>query len=99
MVVFREGNFELLPLTEAKLKGKGEVSWSGVKFIFAGVQEMEGAGEGVDILLNDMMHSIGVEFGCVTSRILWIKFKFSRVKVFVMVGYGQYEKKGEERGL
>ena len=41
--VFREGKFELFALTETKLKGKREVSRSGVKVIFAGVQEMERA--------------------------------------------------------
>ena len=35
--IFKEGKFELLALAEAKLKGKGEVSWSGVNVIFAGV--------------------------------------------------------------
>ena len=38
-----------------------------------------------------------VDFGCVSSRILWIKFKFSRVKVYVVVGYGPNEDGGEER--
>ena len=37
MDVFREGKFELLDLTETKLKGKGKVSWSGVNVIFTGV--------------------------------------------------------------
>ena len=41
--VFREGKFELLVMTDPKLKGKnGEVSWCGVKGIIAGVQEMCG---------------------------------------------------------
>ena len=39
--------FELLAFTETKLKGKGEVSWSGVNVIFTGVHEMERAKEGV----------------------------------------------------
>ena len=38
--VFKEGKFELLDLTETKLKRKGEVSWCGVNGIIAGVQEM-----------------------------------------------------------
>ena len=38
--IFKEGKFEFLVLTETKLKEKGEVSWSGVNIIFAGVQEM-----------------------------------------------------------
>ena len=39
--VFREGKLQLLALTETKLKGKGEVSWSGVNGIIASVQKME----------------------------------------------------------
>ena len=48
MDVFRKGKFELLALTETKLKGNGEVSWSGVNGIIVGVQEMES----VAVLLN-----------------------------------------------
>ena len=32
---------------------------------------------------GDVHHSTMIDFGCVNSRILWIKFKFSRVKVCV----------------
>ena len=78
--VFKEGNFELLALMETKLKGNGEVSGCGVNSIIAGVEE--------NILLNDVWHSAVVGFRCVSSRILWIKFRFSRVKVCVVVGYG-----------
>ena len=35
--------------------------------------------------------------GCVSSKILWIKFKFSRVKVYVVMRYGFSEAEGEER--
>ena len=48
--IFKKGKFELLAFMETKFKGKGEVSWSGVNFIFAGVQEMERAREGESIL-------------------------------------------------
>ena len=41
--VFRKTKFELLDLTETKLKGNGEVSWWGVNGIMASVQEMERA--------------------------------------------------------
>ena len=54
MDVFREEKFELLVLTETKLKGNGEVSWCGVNGIIADVQEMERAREGVAILLNNV---------------------------------------------
>ena len=74
MDVFREGKIELLALTETKLKGNRGVSWCGVNGIIAGVKEIERAREGV-----------GIE--CLSSRILWIKFRFSRVKVCMVVGY------------
>ena len=70
MDVFKEGKFELLALTEKKLKRKGAVSWCGVNDIIAGVQEMERAREGVAILLNGVWHSAVVDFGCVRFRIL-----------------------------
>ena len=40
------------------------------------------------VLLDYVWHSAMVKSGSVSSRILWIKFKFSRVKVCVVVGYG-----------
>ena len=45
------------------------------------------------VLLNDSL----TEFGCFHSTILCFKFKFSRVKVCVVVGYGSTEGDGEER--
>ena len=38
-----------------------------------------------------------VDFGCVSSRILWIKFKFSRAKACVVVWYDPNEADREER--
>ena len=95
--VFRERKFELLALTETKLKGKGEVSWSGINVIFGCVQEIERAKEGMAVLLNDVWHRAVVKYRCVSPRILWIKLNFSRVKVCVVVGYGPNEGDGEER--
>ena len=97
MNIFKKGKFELLTLTETKLKRKGEVSRSGVNVIFAGVHEIERAREGVAVRLKNVWHSAMVKSGCVSSRILWIKFKFSRVKVCMGVGYGPNEGDGEER--
>ena len=57
---------------ETKLKGNGDVSFCGVDGIITYVQEMEGEA----VLLNNVWHSAVVNFGCVSSRILWIKFKF-----------------------
>ena len=64
MDIFKVGKFELLALTETKLKGNGEVPWCRVNGIIAGVQEMERAREGVAILSNDMWQSGVVNVGC-----------------------------------
>ena len=66
--VFREGKFELLALTETKLRGNGEVSWCGVNGIITSVQEMERAREGMTILLKNVWHSAVIDFGCISSR-------------------------------
>ena len=94
MDVSREGKFELLSLTETKLKGNGEVSWRGVNGIIAGVQEMKRAREEAGILLNDVWQRAVIDFGCVSSRVFCIKFKFSRVKVCVK----EMVKKGTDSG-
>ena len=47
--------------------------------------------------MNDVWHIAVIYFGYVSSRIFWIKFKFSRVKVCVVVGYSPNEGDGEER--
>ena len=36
--VFRRGKFELLAISEAKLKGNGEASWCGVNGIIIGAE-------------------------------------------------------------
>ena len=74
------------------MKGKGEVPWSGVNVIFTGVHEMERTREGVAVQLNDVWHSADVKSGYVGSRILWINFKFSRVKVCGVVWYDSEER-------
>ena len=46
-----------------------------------------------------MLHSALLKHECVSSRIILIKFKFSRVKVCVGVGYSPNEAEGEERDM
>ena len=58
---------------------------------------MERAREDVAILLKVVWHSAVIYFGCVTSRILWNKIVFSRVKVCMVIGYGHNEGDREER--
>ena len=67
---FKKGKFDLLALMETKLKGEGEVSRVEVNGIISGVQKMERAREGVDILLSDVWHSALLKHGCASSRIL-----------------------------
>ena len=94
--VLRKVKIKLLALKDVKLKGNGEVSWFRVNGI-AGVQEIERAREGVTILMNNVWHSGVIDFGCVNSRTLWFKFKFSRVKGCVVVVYDFSYGYGEER--
>ena len=75
----QKGKFNLLAVTETKLKGEGEVSWVEVNGIIYGVEEVERPREGVSLLLSDVWHSAMGKHGCVSPRILWIKFKFSQV--------------------
>ena len=48
------------------------------------------AREGVAMMLNKVWHRV-IDFGCVISRILWIKLKFSSIKICVVVRYGPNE--------
>ena len=57
----------------------------------------EKAKKGVAILLIVVWHSVVIDFGYVRSRIIWVKFKFSRVEVCVVMGYGPKEGDDEER--
>ena len=48
-------------------------------------KEIERARECVAILMNNKWYSEVIVFEYVSYRILWVKFKFSRVKVCVVV--------------
>ena len=47
--------------------------------------------------MNDVWHSAVIYFGYISSRTLWVKFKFSKVKVCVGVMYDPTEGNVEER--
>ena len=53
--------------------------------IVEGTQGIERARESMAVLLNDMLHTAVTDFGCVSSKILCVKLKFSMVKVCVVV--------------
>ena len=52
--ILKTGKFDLLALTETKLKGIGEVSWVEINGIIFGVEEVKRAREGVSVLLSDV---------------------------------------------
>ena len=67
-----ERESESLLLTETNLKGNKKVSWCKVNCIIA----IERARGGVAVLMNDEWYNAVIDFGCISSRILWVKFKF-----------------------
>ena len=60
--------------------------------IIESVQEIKRAREGMVVLMTDEWHNAVIGFGCVSSKILWVKFKFSRIKVCVVAVYGPTER-------
>ena len=44
-------------------------------------------------LMNDEWYSVVIDFECVSSRILWVKFEFSRVNACVVAVYSLIEEK------
>src|SRR5678815_1041459 len=99
MDVFRKGKFDLLTVTETKMKGNGENEWCSVKCVCAGVERNERGREGVAILMSDLWYRAMEDFVCVSPRILMVKFKFEKVKVCVVVTYGPSEGNVEELSL
>ena len=88
----RKVRVALLNGDEIERKWRGILVWSKWHHCWC-----SGDMEGVAILLKDEWHSAVIDFGCVSSRILRIKFRFSKIKVCVVVGYGPSEGGGEER--
>ena len=66
---FRKETFELLALTEMKIKKNGEISWCRVSDICGGRQENKKGRENVAALLRDRYIAV-VEFWCVKSLLL-----------------------------
>ena len=96
--VFRKGKYEFLAFTDTKLKGNGEFSCCGVNGIIVGVQEIERDREVVTVLMNGVWHSILIDFGDISSRPLWVNFKFSsRVCMLVIYGPTEVDVEGSEK--
>src|SRR5678816_3429211 len=67
--------------------------------VCAGVERNERGREGVTILMSDLWYRAMVDFVCVSTRILMVKFKFEKVKVCVVVMYGPSEGNVEENTI
>ena len=88
--IFKKRKFDLLALTDTKLKGRGEVSWCEVNGIISGVREMERGREGVAVLLNDVCADVlALESSGLSSSPQGLKF-------VMVVGYGPNEAEVEE---
>ena len=62
--IFKNGKFDLLALTEMKLKGEGEVSRVRVNDIISNVKVVERARKGVAFLLSDVAQCSGKTWVC-----------------------------------
>ena len=67
------------------------------------VQEIQKERVDVTLLMNSEWYSAMIYLGYISSRTLWIKFQFTRVKISVVVVYGPTEggksKKGRDSGM
>ena len=90
-------SLSFISLTKTKLEGYGKVLWCEVNGTIADVEEMERVRADMTILLIDVGHSIVIGLGGISSKTLWINFKFSRVKICVVIWYGPSKGEFEER--
>src|SRR6201990_2155529 len=77
-IVMKEKGFDVLALTETKLKGKGEMSFGMYKGIYAGVNERVRAREGVTIVMKDVWWSYVKWSGSIGARIVWVRLRIRR---------------------
>ena len=70
MDVFRKGKFDLLTVTETKMKGNVLIEWCGVKCVCAGVERNERGRKGIAILMSDLWYRTMVDFVYVSTRML-----------------------------
>ena len=64
---------------KGKVAKEWEVLWCGMNGIITGIQEIERAREGLAVLMKDEWHSAVINFECVKSRALSVKFNLSRI--------------------
>ena len=75
--MFVERKFDVLGLTETKVKGVGECEFGCVSGRVSGVRGGR-AREGVAVLLSRELQESAVEWRDVSARLMWVKVKFWR---------------------
>ena len=96
--IFKESRMGLLGLCEINLKGNEKFLWNDVHGVRAGMKGRERAKEGVGVLMNEEWYKALVKYECVSSRVIYVKFKFKRVKMHIVVAYGPLnDRKKEEK--
>ena len=93
--LFQRRNFDVLALSETKLKGRGQVKFGCMYGRVSGITRGR-AREGVALLLKEELLQHVVEWREVSSRIMWVKMKMGlNVWVFVSV-YGPGGERDEQ---
>ena len=95
--VMRERKYDVLALSETKLKGNGLIEWDGMKGVKAGVGERGRAREGVAVLMKEIMWQDMVEYKAVNSRIIWVKVRVSGSLWVFVAGYAPSGSCSEEK--
>ena len=100
--IFRKGKFELLALTETKIKENGKVPWGNVRSVSASVMEIERAREDETVLLNYMgtglrltLDVLALEFYGLNSSFLELKY----VLLYCVALLREMLKKGRGSGM
>ena len=85
--IMNDRGYDVLALSETKLKGKGEIDWEGVKGIKSGIVGRERAREGVLVLLSERFWKNVREYKEVNSRIVWVRVMVNGYKWVIVVAY------------
>ena len=75
-VLFEERGFDLLALSETKLKGDGEMMFGKYKGVISGVKEEVRAREGVAIIISDKWWKYVRKVKRVSTRVMWVRMQF-----------------------
>ena len=93
--MFVRRKFDVLALSETKLKGTGECDFGVVNGRKSGVEE-GWAREGVVLILSDRLASSVTEWKEVSSRLMWVKVKLGVERWAFVSAYGPGSERSEE---